>query len=185
MLSHKHKCIFIHQRKTAGSSIIFDFGLTPEEARWHVGNDGVSSLDPTWDEISRQYKHYFVFAVVRNPWDRFASGWKYLRSTRDKSLIEVLTHLPKEGHDYRHLARPQHITLYDGDNLIADELIRFEDLQAGYDKVCDWIGKPRSQLLTLNKTRHEHYRHYFDNSEARALFEARFSRDIELFGYEF
>jgi hypothetical protein len=31
---------------------------------------------------------------------------------------------------------------------------------------------------------HEHYRSYFDD-ECRALFEQRFARDIDLFGYQY
>jgi hypothetical protein len=56
----------------------------------------------------------------------------------------VLANLPSEGHDYRHLTRPQHTILYDEQGrLVVDYLIRFESLQQDFDRVCDLIGKPR------------------------------------------
>jgi hypothetical protein len=41
MISHRYRCIFVHQRKCAGTSIIRAFGLGPEHPDWHVANDGV------------------------------------------------------------------------------------------------------------------------------------------------
>ena len=108
MISHKFKCIFIHQRKCAGSSIIDTFGFKISDPEWHVMNDGVVSPEYVSDTSG-----YFRFAVARNPWDRFVSGWKYLAATRDRSLRDVLTNLPQVGKDYRHLTRPQHTTLFD------------------------------------------------------------------------
>ena len=58
-------------------------------------NNGV--LDPSWNALNPRVKSYFKFTVVRNPWDRFISGWKYLKSTRDRSVEDVLNNLPKEN----------------------------------------------------------------------------------------
>ncbi len=86
---------------------------------------------------------YFRFSAIRNPWDRFISGWKYCTTTRHRSLHDVLANLPREGHDYRHLTRPQHAILYDENGrLIVEYIIRFESLQ-DFDRVCDTIRKPR------------------------------------------
>lgn len=142
-------------------------------------NDGVLSLE------YESAPSYFKFAVVRNPWDRFVSGWKYLESTRNRSLREVLTNLPQTGKDYRHLTRPQHSTLYDhGGRLIVDYLIRFESLQDGFDEVCRMIDKPHRRLPHLNQTPRDHYTRYFDD-ECRELFQRHFARDLELFGYQY
>jgi chondroitin 4-sulfotransferase 11 len=179
MISHDYKCIFIHQRKCAGCSIIDTFGFDVADPEWHFMNDGVLSLE------YESAPSYFKFAVVRNPWDRFVSGWKYLESTRNRSLREVLTNLPQTGKDYRHLTRPQHSTLYDhGGRLIVDYLIRFESLQDGFDEVCRMIDKPHRRLPHLNQTPRDHYTRYFDD-ECRELFQRHFARDLELFGYQY
>jgi hypothetical protein len=180
MISHSLKCIFIHQRKCAGCSIIEAFGFKLSDAEWHFMNDGV--LSP---EYQLAPNDYFRFSVVRNPWDRFISGWKYLRATRDRSLRDVLNNLPQEGHDYRHLTRPQHSILYDDSGrLIVDHLIRFESLQQDFDKVCDLIGRPRSVLPHSNRGRRSHYSEYFDQ-ETQEVFRRHFEKDIELFGYQY
>ena len=180
MISHKFKCIFIHQRKCAGSSIIDTFGFKISDPEWHVMNDGVVSPEYVSDTSG-----YFRFAVARNPWDRFVSGWKYLAATRDRSLRDVLTNLPQVGKDYRHLTRPQHTTLCDQNGrLIVDYLIRFEWLQQDFDAVCKIIGKPRRKLPHVNKGDRAHYSEYFDE-ECRQLFLRHFAKDVELFGYQY
>lgn len=180
MISHKYKCIFVHQRKCAGCSIIDTFGFEVSDPEWHFMNDGV--LDPEYESAPAGY---FRFAVARNPWDRFVSGWKYLAATRDRTLRDILRNLPAEGKDYRHLTRPQHETLYDQNGrLIVDYLIRFESLQQGFDEVCDIIGKRRRKLPHVNRGDRAHYSKYFDE-ECRELFLRHFARDIELFGYQY
>ena len=60
MISHPHRCIFLHQRKCAGTAIKEAFGLRNEDADWHAYNDGV--LDPAFAQRPRDY---LVFSIVR------------------------------------------------------------------------------------------------------------------------
>ncbi|MFL6261008.1 MAG: sulfotransferase family 2 domain-containing protein [Thermoanaerobaculia bacterium] len=180
MISHEDNCIFVHQRKCAGSSIMRTLNVAFGTPEWDFMKDGV--LSP---EYATAPAGYFKFAVVRNPWDRFVSGWKYCKSTRERKLQEVLANLPLEGHDYRHLTRPQHATLFDDrGEIIIDYLIRFEQLQEGFDVACDLIGKPRCSLPQRNRGARGHYRDYFD-AESRRSFLRHFAKDVELFGYEY
>ncbi len=155
------------------------FGVEFNDPEWHFMNEGV--LSPEYAAAP----NYFKFAVVRNPWDRFVSGWKYLESTRDRTLRDLLMNLPSSGKEYRHLTRPQHTTLYDdGGRLVVDYLIRFENLQPDFDEVCRRIGKPQRRLPHVNQTRRDHYAKYFD-AECRDLFMQHFARDVELFNYKY
>lgn len=184
VISHQYQCIYVHQRKTAGSSIIHSFGLTLKDPDWETYNDGV--LSPGYDSMSESVSWYFKFTTVRNPFDRLISSWKYLSATRTRTLEDVLRNPPLEGHDYRHLTRPQTAILVNRDGeLIVDFVIRYEALQEGYDQVCDLIGKPRMPLPVVNATtRNRDYRTYF-NPVTRSLAEDHFKDDLSTFGYEF
>ncbi|MGF1447241.1 MAG: sulfotransferase family 2 domain-containing protein [Pikeienuella sp.] len=96
MISHKFKCVFVHIRKNAGLSIGAMFRqIDPDFGFNTVLNDGV--LDSDWENLREKYAGYFKFAVARNPWDRCISSWRYLRSTKGRSLRDVLAHLPQEN----------------------------------------------------------------------------------------
>jgi Sulfotransferase family len=183
VISHPYQCIFVRQRKCASTSIVRAFGLEPESSDGKFSSQGV--LSPSWRKQRELYQRYLVFAVVRNPWDRFVSGWRYCNSTRERSLVEVLRDPPASGHDYRHLTRPQHATLLgDGGELIVDRVVRFEHLQEDFDEVCRTVGMAPARLQRINVTPHPPYREVFD-TESRALFDGLFQRDISLFGYSF
>lgn len=73
------RCIFFHNPKTGGRSIITGLGLpddtqlklihfSPQEARRCIFQDA-------WDE-------FFTFCFVRNPWDRMVSLYEYHRSVQ-------------------------------------------------------------------------------------------------------
>jgi hypothetical protein len=193
MISHEHRCIFIHQRKVAGAAIIGAFGLKGSDPAWHAFNDGVRTPAKSglWSDKERDYPDYFVFTAVRNPWDRFVSAWKYCASTRARSLEDVLRNPPRRGrspeedHDYRHLMRPQVDILRDPSGaLVSDFVIRYEALQRDFDEVCNRIGKPGVRLPMTNRTRHRHYSTYYD-SRSRSMVAELFRDDIEVFDYRF
>lgn len=187
MISHKDKCIFIHQRKCAGISIMDAFGMSPDNPDRHFMNDGV---------LSREYHDrpdYFTFSIVRNPWDRFISGWLYCEGTRNRTMRDVLFYLPKFEHDYVHITRLQRDILFNHTGyLMLDKLMRFETIQEDFDEVCDRIGKERVELKKLNRNPVlrsqdpvERYREYFNDPIDRDLFEKHFYQDIDTFGYRF
>ena len=186
MICHRYKCIFIHQRKCAGTSIIRNFGISPDQPEWRIVNDGYLSREPnTWESVANRYSDYHIFSIIRNPWDRFVSGWKYCESTKNRDIIDVLKNLPKEGHDYKHVTRLQSEILFnDADLPIFHTLLRFETLQTDWEALCMTLGKPPTTLSHLNKTEHLNYREYF-NEQALDLFTRHFEADCLRFGYAY
>jgi hypothetical protein len=189
MIFHRHKSILIAQRKCAGGSLSRALGLpwdpTPgaPQPEWHWGNGGV--LSPEWH--AERPDGYHVWSVVRNPWDRFISGWLYCPGTRDIPLRDLLRHLPTEGHDYIHITRLQRDILFDAcGKLVAEDLIKFEQLQEGFDAVCDRIGAPRRALTVDNPCPipRGHHREYLSDPIDLDLFMRHFRPDVEAFGYD-
>lgn len=183
MVCHRYRCVFVEQRKAASCSILRAFdgdGVEPRDR--HRLRDGL--LSAGWGDLPTGY---LTFGVVRNPWDKFISAWKFLGILRRRSLVELLREPPRPMPSvvYEHMWRPQHEILCTPSGALGvDRLLRFEDLQAGFDEVCDLIGKARVELLRLNRTAHDEYTSYYD-AETRGLLAERFARDIELFGYTF
>jgi hypothetical protein len=104
MISHEHKCIFIHIPKTAGTSISYKLGLFKELKRGVQDHRTIRTIEPpSLLDVKRlaikgdirplagyiinifngkkfvspnQYKTYFKFTFVRNSWARVFSRYK-------------------------------------------------------------------------------------------------------------
>ncbi len=92
MISYRHRCIFVHQRKSAGTSVKAMFEDYAGEDRRNF-NNGV--LDPAWNPDDPIIRDFYKFTVIRNPWDRFVSGWRHLPSTRRRPILDVIENLPR------------------------------------------------------------------------------------------
>lgn len=186
MINHEHKCVFIHQRKCAGSSIKKAFGADKRSLDRDMFKDGSLSISPPWSVKHQDFDDYFTFAVIRNPFDRFISGWHYLdaRHRRSRTIDELLEDLPLKGHGYFHLTRCQHEILCDANGaLVVDFLVRFEHLQHDFNRVCDLIGKPRIRLPHRKQGARRHYLWYFLRSRHRRAIRERYADDFVLWRF--
>jgi len=205
MISHKHKFIFIFQHKCASSSL--KRALSKVDNFNKFFHHGAKSEDYKNNQMTK-YSDYFVFANIRNPYERAVSSWMYLQKDfpfekklappvernfpKGLSLKDTFKNLPKSNgkqdrsnHDYIHITQQQVDTLLNKEGkFITDMLIRFENLQEDFNTGCDKIGIPQQQLPHENKTKHKHYTEYYDD-ETREIVAEKYAKDIEYFGYEF
>ena len=207
MISHKHKAIFVHVPKTAGSSMRRYFGKRGFGAvEYHApdgSNDDVTGVyvNGTAWRIKRNllgvWDDYFKFTFVRNPWDRMVSFFNYQKKVVHKKEKYGIEHFSYEKykksteHGDFSLWLGEHRTMSflnflsdDSGNLMMDFIGKVENLQEDFNIVCDKIKIPRQQLPHINKTKHKHYTEYYDE-ETKSIVAEKCKKDIEYFNYKF
>jgi chondroitin 4-sulfotransferase 11 len=221
---HDYRAIYMAVPKVANSSL--------KTAVWHLMPEDIQALPQTgrkqrtiytvhreamFKRRLRLYKHqvsdypgYFVFAFVRNPWDRLLSCYKdkigfgaimedgryndpktrslhlgrgFRKEMSFRDFVEAVVRTPDKKAN-RHF-RSQHTFLTDGQgNLLPSYLGRFEDLHPDFAEVMERIGAPHVSLPHVRRSQDADYRSYYDTALRDAV-ARRYARDIELFGYEF
>lgn len=190
MISHEHKCIFVHCHKCAGESI--ELALFGKSDKGFGGDfyEGSPEKHFTIPQYIKEYgseiwNNYFTFSFVRNPWDRLISWIKYRDKRHNLYEGKINSCIIKKEIDVDIISTSTYFNILslDTDGVI-DYIGRFENLQQDFNIVCDKIGIPQQQLLHVNKTHHKHYTEYYDD-ETREIVAERYAKDIEYFGYKF
>ena len=207
-ISHKHKCIFVHIPKCAGTSIEHALGMHgPNEEIGikpfiHTCTDqehlfGKGAQHYTIQEIRsiiypEVFDSYFKFGMVRNPWDRLVShfAWRGRKWTdginlEKKQFNTQLLQFYKSvvsGKEYPIHLKQQWEFLYDDENkLLVDYIGRVENLQVDWAEICDQLGisLPLENRMT---SYHKHYSYYY-NILTKWIVYLLYHKDIKLFGY--
>lgn len=201
MISHRHRCIFIHVPKTAGKSVLALFGL-PELGRDYV--DRLPHIEDPYDHVPAAsyvdapfFRKYFKFAVVRNPWDRLVSAFSYLDAGGCNRFDAEYRaqHLARYQGDFQAFVRdlprfvghkhfvPQHEFLCDaGGTILVDEVIRYEELGPSIERLRARLRLDSGPLPHRNKSQHKPYRQHYTADTWRRVAEV-YARDIATFGY--
>ena len=185
MINHEHKFIFIHINKCGGTTIDTLFS---GKFAGHKKAFNYKELYP------KEFKNYFKFTFIRNPWDRVVSfyhyqikrGWDFYPFNETipfkKFVKEWLKQMPEQTSLNTN-------SCYDwisdeNSDLLVDFIGRFENIQEDFNIVCDKIGIQQQRLPHKNKSQHKHYTEYYDD-ETRKIVAKKFAKDIEYFNYEF
>jgi len=194
MISHEHKCIFIHVPKTAGESIETALMGRPN---WESDDPNYASLGlPEGSEIGKDkhytiaqwkdhinFTNYFKFSFVRNPWDSAYSFYRY-RKERDKfdhsftDWVKLIN--PKFWKEF--LSPLKYILLNNKEGV--DFIGRFEDIEADWDYICYRLSQD-IKLPHINKgdNQSDYVDHY--DSISRDIVYEHLKEDIEYFNYKF
>ena len=201
MISHKHRCIFVHIPKTGGTSIEKIF---PDSRRsvMHHKHRTLQELE----DLNKLGKDYFKFSFVRNPWDLTVSMYHmmWVRQTpypvkwrgENKELAKLsfnewIRHSSFQGPTIRSMtigkanARDGHFSDWtEAKNHKLDFVGKFENLQNDFDKVCDYLEIRNKKLPHENKTQHSHYTEYYDD-ETQDIVARKYADEIQLYNYNF
>jgi hypothetical protein len=225
VISHQHRCIFVHIPKCAGTSIEIALGhfdphgphrgmqdhRTYRQFQRPVPAAALMSLEnirhlraifymrPTpnpknheW-ATSEQFKNYFKFAFIRNPWDRVYSA--YLNLIRDPMHRRVLGIREQESiglEDFlfrfsgKGMLAPQTYWLKSHNGRMELDFIgRFESLAEDFGTVAREIGEPNLALPHATKANSRAtYQDAYSRS-AREYVADFYSTEISYFGYRF
>lgn len=224
MISHKHKCIFIHIPKCAGTSIESALGhLDGHSDRGGQDHRSVRMIEqPLLDPAvlfskentlialhrmrrkykklanpnnnltvsENQYREYYKFSFVRNPWARAYSWYKnVMRDEMHQKSYGISNDI--SFNDFLQLfagklaLRPQTYWIKDfRGRILLDFVGRFENLQEDFNIVCEDMNISPIELPHQIKGSGEDYKQYY-NSNLLALIEELYQEEIDMFGYTF
>lgn len=191
MISHTHQFIFVHLSRTGGSSLERAAGvaLTTDPRTRNMGNtdfaDKHQTLQYYHDAYPEEFRTFFKFTIVRNPFDRLVSAWLW----RTRFVCDMQCNLEEFI-----CTRPEKWTYTSRLSLkgmsplkairVLDFVGRFEDIAETYSYVCSQLRIKRSAVTHTNRTLAEDYRRYYTPSMIDIVND-RYRQDLELFGYQF
>ncbi|MCW8091277.1 sulfotransferase family 2 domain-containing protein [Alteromonas sp. ASW11-130] len=180
------KFIFIHINKTGGSSVEKALGLPFEHE---------TALEKIAELGRSQWDKKFTFAIVRNPWDKVVSHYRYRVKTNQTNLADKNIDFRQwvklaygdnnpEYYDKPIMFMPQLDWIADEDgNLLVDEILRFENLSEGFNDVAKRLNI-NATLPHVKKSKRGNYRDYYDD-ETQLVVAKWFAKDVEQFNYTF
>ena len=180
--------VFIHINKTAGTSIAKAIGLPRKSHLTAIEVIDIIGRDQ-WDKA-------FKFAVVRNPWAKVYSHYKYRIKTNQNKMGQqpvefnnwvAKTYGPEKDPNYYDIPKmfqPQVDWLIDHQGKMdIDLILKFETLAEDYEVLRKKIGVDEP-LPHLNKTQKTDYRAQYSEA-SKEIIANWFKDDIALFGYRF
>lgn len=214
MISDKHKCIFIHIAKCAGSSIVSDFGIDVNELIYKNDRSafGWDKKNKIWlqhatpqqlidlNYISKEeWNSYYKFIVYRNTWDKCYSD--YLWMLRVKGVKGTFYDYFFKRKEFKKILKDKHVYEYAGDHLYKqksyffldgkkikyDRVINFDDLNVGLINVANDLNLGNNFFTHhLNKSygNKKHYSEFYDNWKKWLVY-FKYKEDVDYFNFKF
>jgi hypothetical protein len=188
----RHRCIFVHIPKAAGVSVSKKlFGC--------LGGGHPPIADYAHVFSPAEFKDYFKFTFVRNPWDRLLSAYMFLAkggfnegdaewAKRNLAPYANFRDFVKGWVNEKNIWSKQHfypqsyfLTL--NGEIAVDFVGRFENIDSDFEVVAQRLGLD-NRLDHLNSSGKKNYRDYYDE-ECADVVASVYREDIALFGYHF
>ena len=214
IISHKHKFIFIHIPKCAGSSVDHilmslmglnwpkqwaevptDEALILRVAKQYGNSecleqhDTIREVEDYFDKMNWDISQYFKFCFLRNPWARrvsqYAYGLKMTEITGAQWAKEISEMTFDEFISKRNDSQLNWVKNKSGE-IAVDFIGNTSNFQDSLDVIFDRINFPRSDSghVRVNKTKHKDYTEYY-NKETIELIAKNCHEDIKYFDYKF
>jgi hypothetical protein len=190
VINDHYRFVFVHVPKTGGTSI----QTVLRSLRGNNGSDIANTKHEAPTELfarlgaerSAELRGYRFFCVVRNPWDRFVSLFRYLHKLGKFPVPESFREfaaMADNGEEWvskLHSIRPQ----IDFVGAAGQTVARYETLMEDFAKIASALGFS-AELPHLNSSGdRDYYREYYDQRCAQIV-ERKYKSDIDAFGYRF
>jgi len=144
-----------------------------------------------------EFQKLFKFVIVRNPFDRALSCWRYRmaqglkRDSVTGSFERFLEGLSENWKSKRNRHMAMHTAPVwpditdDSGVLLVDRIYHLEEIQMGLPEICSFLGVKERVLLRKNSlSRINCYREFYSDY-GRSLVERIYGDDLERLGYKF
>lgn len=215
LISHKHKFITIDIPKTGSRSLreslmplgIVDIhGDSNTDAQFYQ-HDSVIRAKKQFSKNGWNWNEYFKFTIIRNPWDRYFSFFKYYKKYGEKYLRgdeSINWEQPQinqgklcvelfQGKDdqavlkniiLKNKSQDSYYCDEDGE-LIVDHVASFENLENEFVFLCDQVDIKAPNLKHGNKSNNSLNMHEIYNQELINLVRQKESSVINMKEYKF
>jgi chondroitin 4-sulfotransferase 11 len=202
MINHKYRAVFVRVARTASTT--FEKTFKDQDAEFvHVPAQDYPH-DP--NHLSAQHimsatpetKNYFKFAVVRNPYDRLVSGYRYycvwMKHFKNPHLQLTFSDFVHNIHEQWTTERVKYTDQHT-QTRGCDYIGRYETLRHSYEHVCSRMNIAPIELVDRNRTQthwftpmprkqHDNYQDYYD-SDTKKLATLMNEQDLHVFEYKF
>jgi len=195
---NKNNLIYLKIGKTAGTSI-YKGTLQEIVGKFEPSMNKKTNQDYEWLQNLNQkiLDECFCFCFVRNPFDRVVSVATYFKikpdyfidnyekyvTTADNIKKPVNGEIYSNNHIYFH-SQPCSIYTHVNGKQAVDFIGKFENIQDDFKKMCELVGIEYKELPHMNKTKHGHYRKYYNDERIEKIGRI-YSDDIKYFNYKF
>jgi|TARA_R110000823_G_scaffold196632_2_gene327950 hypothetical protein len=193
-ISDKHKLIFIHIPKNAGTSITNH--LEMEDIGHHNWSYYAARYPNKWSE-------YKKISIIRNPWDRVVSCYEYAKMEnsywhsasikskagkhpdyellKDRTFEECLRILDTNSSVLRHHGwTSQFNYVIEKDSLMVDKIIDIQNINEDLSILLDDLVE--IPMINISKTKN--YKDYYVNEEMVNIVSKKYEEDIKHFNFK-
>jgi len=193
VLSRSRRFLFMRVHKVGGTSI--NAALAAEVGGLLKSKSKKSKQIEWLNNVSDQTirDNYFLFSVVRNPWDRVVSTYAYMMKQGfiDGISFAKFLEMMSDGSIHNlnervasHLYRQLDSFSLDG-QIFVDYIARFERLEKDWTEISGRIGLKNRTLPVLNTSSHDHYRSMYKTKRMRDIVSRVYGEEISMLGYKF
>ena len=188
-LEGEYNFIFIHINKCGGTSIEHHLGL-PKRMHF-TSKDAIKKIGiDKWNE-------YYTFSLVRHPYSRIVSLYNYRTNTNANRM----KYHPVEINEWVRLCFKEKCRFYqwprvmslpsvdwltvDG-KIAVDEVLKIEEIDENWERVCSTIGCKYEKIGRHNVTKSEDYKSSVSKLSKKSIkiLNEYFEEDFKAFGYE-